>query len=300
MRFVGIGLLLVGSGMLIGCSKAESSSLGTKQTETLAMASSPAHAATTKSPGKTPGRGKSADSQKTLDAAKRALQHASLTKTQKQEMADALILLVASYNDKNPDPWGPKLPPQDPAPDEACKDCGTVKALPGDPCGDKRNRLQELRDQIAVFEGIRTILTHVQTAKANFEFYAGVADAIANVVSATSSLVTAGGGAALTAAARKILTGIAQDQLQAYITDLIADSLPAPLDSAVSGSLNDDALEGIQGGITKALKPLYAEKNRLNGELSKCVAGYQAALRTAAAANDAVVACWKANPAYCE
>ncbi|MEZ4370103.1 MAG: hypothetical protein R3B07_04730 [Polyangiaceae bacterium] len=299
MRFIGMTLLFVGSGLLFGCSKAESSSLAVEQTEALAMTSTPAHA-TAKAPGKTPSKGKSANSQKTYDAAQRALGRATFTKTQKQEMADALILLVASYNDKNPDPWGPKMPPQDPAPDEACKDCGSVKALPSDPCGDIRNQLQEIRDKIAVFEAIVTILTQVQTAKANFEFYAGVADAITNVVSATSSLVTAGGGAALTAAARKILSGIAKDQLQSYITDLIADSLPAPLDSMVSGSLTDDTLEAIQGGIAKALKPLYNEKNRLNGELSKCVAGYQASLRTAAAANDAVVACWKANPAYCE
>ena len=242
-----------------------------------------------------------ADSQKTHVAATKTMNAvwAKMSAAEKKKLTNDMVKVVLAFEYKGPAPWGPSAPPADPKPATPCKDCGKIQKLPGDPCGDIRDRLEKVRDEIDVLEVLRGVLTEIQQKKAKIGFYAGVADALANVVSAGITLATAGGGALLTAAAKKILKDVAKDQLKDWMTDLVADALPPPLDSAVKGELDDAAIDALLGAIKTKLMPLYNEKNKLNGELSKCVAKYNQQLASIKTANDAVLKCRNDNPTYC-
>lgn len=217
----------------------------------------------------------------------------------KAQLGRALWGLRVVLRDRSPAPHVTLVPPTDPPAQATCRACGSVQAYPGDPCAGLRADLRKLSDD-AVLKGlVSQALLAVKQTLVDLEFYGGVADLVADVVSTTSGLLTAGAGGALGKAATSALKELALDQVRAALLDAVAGTLPPPLDSAVSGQLDAALVDALISAADKAAAEANKKKNDKLGELQRCQASYGAALKTIDAANAAVVECRKASPAYC-
>ncbi|MBX3230256.1 MAG: hypothetical protein KIT84_24510 [Labilithrix sp.] len=217
----------------------------------------------------------------------------------KQALARSTWGLYQAIRDPGPVPHVTPGPPVDPPKPAACTDCGTRQAYPADPCQGLRDELKEIMRQQILKGVIVNQLQSVLQALADMAFYGGVADLVANVVTTTAGLVTAGAGGALGKAAVNVLKGIAMDQIKSAITDALAGALPAPLDSAVSGNLTEAGLNGIISALTSQISALNAQKVAKINALNACAASYSASLKTIDANNAKVVDCMSKTPNYC-
>lgn len=238
---------------------------------------------------------------KTHLAVERVLTNAlgKLAPADRTKLGNALFGLYITHGDSSPHPHITLTPPADPPLAKACKDCGKFQALPADPCAGLRADLKKLKDDEILKGVIADVLQLAKQGLVDLQFYGGIADLVSDIVTTTLSLVTAGTGGGLSKAALGVLKGLAMDQVKGSLTDAAAGMLPPPLDSAVSGELSVAALDALIASANAAIVAAAKAWSAKMAEYQKCSANYAAALKTANAANAAVAACRKAEPAYC-
>lgn len=257
--------------------------------------------APTASKGITKGDPKTPLSMKTHNELQKRLKasYEGMTTRDRGHLDASLWGLHVALRDASPAPYLPLSPPADPPPQKPCKSCGATQAYPADPCGALRGDLRKLSED-AILKGlVRDALQSGKQALVDLEFYGGVADLVADVVTTTAGLATAGAGGTLGKAATSALKGIAMDQIKGAILGGVSEMLPPPLDAAVSGELTAALVDQLLAAANKATVEANQKKNTKMAELQKCQSGYSAALKAINSSNAAVLQCKKDNPTYC-
>ncbi len=302
-----VGLFLLLGGLVVACDKAPdaqdlAAAASADQSKTLRadkLKTKSSHGLK-KSPGGKSAAQKTRTSAATKQAVKRAVgrRWATLSAHDKSLLGKSQFGIYAALKD-GPAPHIHDTPPADPPPNKPCKDCGSKKDYPSDPCGDERDVLKDLQRKLILMGVARDHLHKIKQGLVDMEFYGGVANLVADIVTTTTTLVTAGGGAALGKAAGKALAGIAISQIQTAIVDAVVDALPAPFDAAVEGKLTEAGIDAIIAGLTAKIKKASAAKLKAINALNACQTNYSQALKQIDADNKAVDECRVASPTYC-
>ncbi|GAB5519431.1 MAG: hypothetical protein RhofKO_16820 [Rhodothermales bacterium] len=215
-----------------------------------------------------------------------------LSAREKQALSESLWGLWVAIEDESPAPFLHLSPPGEV---KACVACGGFQGYPDDPCDGLRDELDELMERAILLGVVRDALQSIKQAFVDAEFYGGVAQLIADVVSTTVTVATAGTGAAFSRAAAKALAGIAVDQVKGSIMDALVGALPEPLASTVDGSLSEAAVDQLLGAMNKQVVAANNAKTAKILELQKCQKGYTQTLQDIEAANQKAWQCREAN-----
>jgi len=161
-----------------------------------------------------------------------------LSDREKQALATSLWHVWVAIEDTSPAPYVDPVPP---AEENACVDCGRYQSYPNDPCRAIRQEMQDITDSILMLGVAIDAMQMLKQAFVDAEFYGGVAQLVADVVTTSISLATAGTGAVFSRAATKALAGIATSQIRQSMTSALVDALPEPFASYVDGTLTQAA-----------------------------------------------------------
>lgn len=216
----------------------------------------------------------------------------ALSAREKQALQNELWGLYLVIQDRSPAPF---LHPGPPGPEKACVACGSFTPYPDDPCDSVRDELKELMEKAIMLGIIRDTVQKLKQAFVDAAFYGGVAQLVADIVSTTVTLATAGTGAGFSRAAAKALAGIAVDQIRGAVIDAITGSLPGPLAAAVNGQLTEAAVDQLLKATNDAAVAANKDKNAKILELQACQKSYNTKLQEVEAANQKYWECREAN-----
>ncbi|MEL7529756.1 MAG: hypothetical protein AAFN10_00535 [Bacteroidota bacterium] len=189
--------------------------------------------------------------------------------------------------------------PKAPAGGKACNDCGSVQAIPADPCQGLKDAYKEATEDWATYDLIGRLLTDLQTYNGQIAFASGLADLISNGVTAYTFVTTLGTGTVISKVATKKIKQMAIGSLKASVNERMAGLLPPPYDQMVQGDLSGAALSQMIANAQKAKAAAQKRKSDLIAKINACTQQYNATKAAIHSQNEQIKKCQEANAAYC-
>ncbi len=151
---------------------------------------------------------------------------------------------------------GSKFPKRSPYPIPVCwkldcPDCGPMPATPTNDCGDLKKKKDDLLDKLSQIEAKQALMQAVLEAYKKGALAKGIADMVGDMVTAATTILTAGGGTAAASAGGRILGQMALDGMVGSILEEVigADGL---------AGMSEAALEAAISKINKERKAAHA------------------------------------------